>query len=229
MHGGGYYRGSAAATGATVAGVSSASKMRSLSIDDRLAPENPFPAAIDDAYTAYHWLLKQGVDASKIIMGGIPAGGGLAMALLLKLKTLKDSMPAGAVSMSAWTDLTQSGVSMVTKAAEDPVICKAYLDLMAVYYLNELPPKTPLASPLFGDLKGLPLLLVQVGSAETLLDDSGRLADAARKVGVEVEYEIWDDMFHGWHNSAHVLAEGQQAITSIGQFCQRIFSVCEQI
>lgn len=223
IHGGGYYRGSAEATRATAAGISAATGMRCLSIDYRLAPEDPFPGAIDDTFTAYTWLLDQGIDASQIVVGGISAGGGLTMALLLKLKDTGTSLPAGAVPMSAWTDLTQSGDSMKTKADDDPIISKAYLDRMAGYYLNGVDVKTPLASPLFGDLKGLPPLLIQVGTAETLLDDSSRLADAARAAGVSVQYEPWDDMFHGWQSSAHVLDEAQQAIDHIGEFCKQLF------
>ena len=224
IHGGGYYRGSVAATRSTAARISKATGMRCLSIDYRLAPEDPFPAGVDDTYAAYKWLLGQGVDASQIVVGGVSAGGGLTMALLLKLKDEGDPLPAAAVPMSAWTDLTQSGDSMQSKSDEDVVISKAYLDRMAGYYLDGAGAKTPLASPLFGDLKGLPPLLIQVGSAETLLDDSARLAEAAKAAGVIVEYEAWEDMFHGWHMSAHILDEGQQAIESIGRYCDGLFA-----
>ena len=222
IHGGGYYRGSAAATRSTAARISAVSGMRCLSIDYRLAPENTFPAAIDDTYTAYKWLLKQGVTPADIVVGGISAGGGLTLALLLKLKETRESQPAGAVPMSAWTDLTQSGDTMHTNAESDPVICKAYLDRMAGLYLGGTDAKVPLASPLFGDLTGLPPLLVQIGTAESMLDDSRRFAERARDAGVDVEYEPWEDMFHGWHGSAHVLEEAQQAIESIGRFCGKI-------
>ena len=124
--------------------------------------------------------------------------------------------------MSAWTDLTQSGDTMHTNAESDPVICKAYLDRMAGLYLSGADAKTPLASPLFGDLKGLPPLLIQIGTAESMLDDSRRFAERARDAGVDVEYEPWEDMFHGWHGSAHVLEEAQQAIESIGRFCGKV-------
>lgn len=222
IHGGGYYRGSAAATRSAASRISGASGMRCLSIDYRLAPEDPFPAAVDDTYAAYKWLLDQGIAASDIVVGGISAGGGLTLALLLKLKDEGDPLPAGAVPMSAWTDLTQSGETMSTNANSDPVICKAYLDRMAGLYLDGADPKTPLASPLFGDLGGLPPLLVQVGTAETMYDDSRRFAEAAEAAGVDATFEPWEDMFHGWHSSAHMLAEGQQAIDSIGVFCRRI-------
>ena len=222
IHGGGYYRGSAAATRSTAARISAVSGMRCLSIDYRLAPENTFPAAINDTYTSYKWLLDQGVTPANIVVGGISAGGGLTLALLLKLKETGESQPAGAVPMSAWTDLTQSGDTMHTNAESDPVICKAYLDRMAGLYLGGTDAKTPFASPLFGDLTDLPPLLIQIGTAESMLDDSRRFAERARDAGVDVEYEPWDDMFHGWHGSAHVLDEAQQAIESIGRFCGKV-------
>ena len=142
IHGGGYYRGSAAATRSPASGISKASGMRCLSIDYRLAPEDPFPAAIDDTYAAYKWLLDRGIAASNIVVGGISAGGGLTCALLLKLKDQGDPLPAGAVPMSAWTDLTQSGDTMQSNAESDPVIRKAYLDRMAGLHLNGADSKT---------------------------------------------------------------------------------------
>jgi acetyl esterase/lipase len=120
--------------------------------------------------------------------------------------------------MSAWTDMTQTAESFRTKAEEDPTISKPYLDRMSGYYLNGADPKTPLASPLFGDLAGLPPLLIQVGTAETMLDDSRHFAEKAQAAGVEVTYEPWQDMIHGWHGSAAVLPEAQEAIASIGKF-----------
>ena len=222
IHGGAYYRGSAAATRATAARISAAAGMRCLSINYRLAPEHVFPAAIDDTFTSYKWLLEQGVTHDKIIVGGISAGGGLALALLLKLKETCQPQPAGAVPMSAWTDLTQSGESMHANAGSDPFICKAYLDRMARQYLDGVEPRTALASPLFGELSGLPPMLIQVGTAESMFDDSQRFADRAYVAGVEIEFEPWDDMFHGWHGSAHVLEDAQKAIDSIGRFCRKI-------
>ena len=222
IHGGAYYRGSAAATRATAARISAAAGMRCLSINYRLAPEHVFPAAIDDTFTSYKWLLEQGVTHDKIVVGGISAGGGLALALLLKLKETRELQPAGAVPMSAWTDLTQSGDSMHANASSDPFICKAYLDRMARQYLDGVEATTPPASPLFGELSGLPPMLIQVGTAESMFDDSQRLADRARDAGVEIEFEPWDDMFHGWHGSAHVLEDAQKAIDSIGRFCRKI-------
>ena len=224
MHGGGYYRGSIASTRATVARISAEAKVRCLSIEYRLAPEYPFPAAIDDTYTAYNWLLKEGVKPKNIIVSGQSAGGGLCLALLLKLKENFFSQPRGAVALSPWTDLTQSGKTMKINAGIDPVISKKYLDRMANLYLAKTPNTTPLASPLYGELSGLPPLLVQVGSAETMLDDSRRFAKKAKEAKVDVQIEVYKDMFHGWHGSAHILKDGEKAIKNIGLFCRHLFN-----
>jgi acetyl esterase/lipase len=181
IHGGGYYRGSIAATRATVARISAEAKVRCLSIEYRLAPEHPFPAAIDDTYTAYNWLIKEGMNPKNIIVSGQSAGGGLCLALLLKIKENNDIQPKGAVALSPWTDLSQSGKTMITNANIDPVISKKYLDRMANLYLSKASNTSSLASPLYGDLSGLPPMLVQVGSAETMLDDSKRFVEKAKK------------------------------------------------
>ena len=224
MHGGGYYRGSIASTRATVARISAEAKVRCLSIEYRLAPEYPFPAAIDDTYTAYNWLLKEGVKPKNIIVSGQSAGGGLCLALLLKLKEKNVFQPRGAVALSPWTDLTQSGKTMKINADIDPVISKKYLDRMANLYLAKTPNTLPLASPLYGELSGLPPLLVQVGSAETMLDDSRRFVEKAKEAKVDVQIEVYKDMFHGWHGSAHILKDGKKAIKNIGLFCRDLFN-----
>jgi monoterpene epsilon-lactone hydrolase len=224
MHGGGYYRGSILATRATVARISAEAKIRCLSIEYRLAPEYPFPAAIDDTYTAYNWLLKEGVKPKNIIVSGQSAGGGLCLALLLKLKEKNFFQPRGAVALSPWTDLTQSGKTMKINADIDPVISTKYLDRMANLYLAKTPITSPLASPLYGELSGLPPLLVQVGSAETMLDDSRRFVEKAKEAKVDVQIEVYKDMFHGWHGSAHILKDGKKAIKNIGLFCRDLFN-----
>lgn len=221
IHGGGYIRGAVAANRATAALISAATGATTLSIGYRLAPENPFPAAVDDVYGAYRWLLGQNIDPKRIVVGGISAGGGLTLSLLLKLKDLGDRMCAAAVPMSAWTDLTQSGQSFAANDASDPSLSKTYLDAMAAYYLNGADPRTPLASPLYGELGGLPPLLIQVGTAEVLLDDSRLFAERARAAGTEVTYEPWQDMIHGWHGFANVLPEARDAIDSVGKFFKR--------
>jgi len=224
IHGGGYYRGSPASSRAATSRISAATGARILSTSYRLAPENVFPAAIDDVYTAYRWMLNQGVDPNRSMIGGISAGGGLTLALLLKLKEAGDPLPAGAVPMSAWTDMTQSSETFRTKADIDPTISKQYLDRMAAAYLGGVDPKTPLASPLFGELNNLPPMLVQVGTAETMYDDSRLYAEKAQVAGVNITFEPWEDMIHGWHGSAAVLPEAQEAIDSIGAFFKGLIS-----
>ena len=224
MHGGGYYRGSVAATRATVARISAEAKVKCLSIDYRLAPENPFPAAIDDTFSAYEWLINEEIQPKNIIVSGQSAGGGLCLALLLKIKENNISQPLGAVALSPWTDLYQSGETMIKNEKIDPVISKKYLDRFAKLYFPDLNNMSHLASPIIGELSGLPDILIQVGSAETMLDDSTRFYEKAKKANVNVKLEIWEDMFHGWHNNAHVLKDAENAITSIGNFCRKLLN-----
>ena len=177
--------------------------------------EDNWPRHVDKAFD---WLLAEGYDPQKIALSGDYAGGGLVVALLVALRYLGEPMPAAGVCMSAWVDLEGTGESMTTKAEEDPIVQKEMLEFMAQLYLGDRDRKTPLASPLYADLRGLPPLLIQVGSAETLLDDSTRLAERAKAAGVEVDLQVWDDMIHVWHMFAAVLPEGQQAIEQIGEF-----------
>ena len=223
MHGGGYYRGSVAATRATVARISAEAKVKCLSIEYRLAPEHPFPAAIDDTYLAYEWLINKGISPKNIIVSGQSAGGGLCLALLLKIKENNISQPLGAVALSPWTDLYQSGKTMIKNEKIDPVISKKYLDRFAKLYFPDLSNMSHLASPIIGELSGLPDILIQVGSAETMLDDSTRFYEKAKNANVNVKLEIWEDMFHGWHSNAHVLKDAENAIISIGNFCRKLF------
>ena len=205
MHGGGYYRGSVAATRATVARISAEAKVKCLSINYRLAPEHPFPAAIDDTYSAYEWLINEGISPEHIIVSGQSAGGGLCLALLLKIKDNNFYQPKGAIALSPWTDLSQTGKTMVTNEKIDPVISKQYLDRFAKLYFPNSYNMSYLASPIIGELSGLPDMLIQVGSAETMLDDSKRFFEKAKKANVNAKLEIWEDMFHGWHSNACLL------------------------
>ena len=223
MHGGGYYRGSVAATRATVARISAEAKVKCLSIEYRLAPEHPFPSAIDDTYLVYEWLINKGISPKNIIVGGQSAGGGLCLALLLKIKENNIPQPLGAVALSPWTDLSQSGESMIKNEKIDPIISKKYLDRFAKLYFPDLNNVSYLASPLIGELSGLPDMLIQVGSAETMLDDSIRFYEKAKKANVNAKLEIWEDMFHGWHSNAHILKDAENAIISIGKFCKKLF------
>ena len=216
LHGGGYALGSIATHREIAARISAASGARCLVIAYRLGPEHRFPAAIDDAVSAYRWLLDAGYAPERLAIAGDSAGGGLTLATLLALRERKLPLPATGVCLSPWADLTQSGASMKTKVADDPMLSKEPLDMMAKFYLGDGDPKAPLASPVFADLRGLPPLLIQVGAAEVLLDDSTRLAERARAAGVAVELEVWPDMVHVFQAFAALVPEGQQAIERIG-------------
>ena len=218
VHGGGYVMGSAGSHRDVTGRLSKASGARVLSLNYRLAPEHPFPAPVDDAVAAYRWLLAQGISSSNIAIAGDSAGGGLAFATLLALRDAGDPLPAAGVGISPWVDMEGTGESMTTRAAVDPVVQKEGLLDMAKLYLGDADPKNPLAAPLHANLSGLPPLLIHVGDAETLLDDSIRITERARKAGVDVTLKIWDEMPHVWHLFAPILPEGQQAIEEIGAF-----------
>ena len=218
LHGGGYAIGSINTHREMISRLSRASGARALAIDYRLAPEHPFPAAIEDATTAYRWLLSTGVDPARIVIAGDSAGGGLTVATLVSLRDAGDPLPAAAVCLSPWVDMEGTGDSMTTQAEADPMINREDVLEGARAYLNGAGPRTPLASPIHADLSGLPPLLIHVGTAEVLLDDSTRLAERARSAGVDVTLEPWDDMIHVFQFFASRLPEAQQAIDRIGQF-----------
>ena len=228
LHGGGYVSGSIPAYRSLAARLSRAAKARVLLVDYRLAPEHPFPAAVDDAVAAYEWLLARGFLAKHIAVVGDSAGGGLAAALLLSLRDNLLPTPLAGVLISPMVDLEATGETMTTKAAEDPMVQRENVFLCAQRYLGGADPRTPLASPLHGDLSGLPPLLIQVGTAECLLDDARRLAERARAAGVNVTLEPWDRMIHVWHLFAPMLDEGQQAIDRIGAFLGQLYSRAAQ-
>lgn len=221
LHGGGYVIGSMRAYRGFLSKVSRATDARVLGLEYRLAPEFPFPAALDDAVAAYRWLLSQGIDPGRIVIGGDSAGGSLTIATLVALRYLGEPMPAAGVCISPWVDLEGTGETMTSKAEVDPIVQKEMLEFMAQLYMGDRDRRTPLASPLYADLRGLPPLLIQVGTAETLLDDSTRLAERAKSSGVNVELDIWEDMVHVWPIFAPVLPEGQQAIERIGDFVRQ--------
>ncbi len=218
LHGGGYITGSVITHREMISRLSRTAAARALAIDYRLAPEHPFPAAVEDATAAYRWLLSTGLDPAGIVIAGDSAGGGLTVATLVALRDAGDPLPAAAVCLSPWVDLEGIGESMSSKADVDPMIQREELLDMARAYLGEADPRTPLAAPLYADLTGLPPVLIQVGRAEILLDDSVRLAERARAAGVDVTLDPWDDMFHVWQAFALLLPEGQQAIDRIGEF-----------
>ena len=221
LHGGGYMIGSMRTHRSPLAYLSRVSDSRVLGLNYRLAPEHPFPAAVEDSVAGYRWLLSQGVSPKRIVIGGDSCGGGLTIATLVALKYFGDPLPAGGISHSGWTDLAHTGESFVTKAEADPLLDKDMLEGMAAAYLGDRPRTTPLASPFYADLSGLPPLLVQVGTAEVLLDDSLRLAEKAKGAGVDVTLEVWDDMPHVWQAFASFLPEGRQALESCGEFIKQ--------
>jgi acetyl esterase/lipase len=221
LHGGGYVIGSMRGYRVFLSRLSRASGGRVLGLEYRLAPESPFPAAVEDAVAAYRWLLSKGVDHRRITIGGDSAGGGLTVATLVALRYLGEQMPAAGVCMSPWVDLEGTGGSMSSKAQLDPIVQREMLQFMAQLYLGDRDRRTPLAAPLYADLRGLPPLLILVGTAETLLDDSARLAERAKAAGIAVELEVWDDMVHVWPIFAPILPEGQRAIERIGQFIRQ--------
>ena len=221
LHGGGYCIGSIATHRQLASDVSRAAGARVLLIAYGLAPERPFPAAVEDAARAYRYLLASGVKPSRASIAGDSAGGGLTAAALLALRDAGTELPAAGVCLSPWFDLTLSGASMQSKAAVDPIVQRDRLQRMADAYLDSRPATTPLASPLYADLAGLPPLLVQVGTAETLLDDATRFAERARAAGVAVDLDVWDDMVHVWQAFAFVLPEGRQALERVGAFLRR--------
>lgn len=218
LHGGGYVIGSPATHRAMAAKLSDAAKAKILVIDYRMAPEVPFPGAVEDGVKAYRWLLSQGYAPEKLAISGDSAGGGLSVATLVSLRDGGVPLPKTAALLSPWTDLTGESETMTTRADVDPMVQKDMLLQMAGLYLNGADAKTPLASPLFADLRGLPPLLIQVGDHETLLDDSRSLDTRAREAGIDTTLEVWDEMIHVWQLFYQMVPEGAQALERIGEY-----------
>jgi len=218
LHGGGYAIGSINTHRRLAFDISAASGARVLLLDYRLAPEHPFPAAVDDTATAWRWLLKQGFANTKLAIAGDSAGGGLTIATLVNLRDRKLGLPACAVAISPWVDLEGVGTSMTARSEQDPMVQKAGLGWMADMYLAGKDARTPLAAPLHADLKDLPPVLVQVGTAETLLDDATRIAERLHRAGGEVKLSVWPNMLHVFPLFAPILSEGMEGCREIGQF-----------
>jgi monoterpene epsilon-lactone hydrolase len=218
LHGGGYAAGSVTSHRHLVAQAGREAHARTLSLGYRLAPENPFPAAVEDAVAGYRFLLARGFSPSRIAVAGDSAGGGLTVALLVSLRDQGLPLPVCAWCISPWVDLEGTGGSMTAKAAIDPMVQQAYLAELAGAYLGGADPRTPLAAPLYADLRGLPPMLIQVGSAEILLDDAVRLAGAAGAADVRVRLEVWPDMIHVWHLFHPQVAAGRRALAEAGAF-----------
>jgi acetyl esterase/lipase len=219
FHGGGYCSGSIVSHRRMVTEAGRAMRMRTLAIDYRRAPEHPFPAQHEDALTAWRFLRRMGIAAGHIAVGGDSAGGNLTLCLISHLRAANEPLPACAWLASPWTDLTMSGDTLATKDAVDPLIHKAYLEELAdAYAPPPLDRRDPLISPLFCDLRGFPPMLIQVGSAETLIADATRLAEAAGIADVAVRLEIWPHMIHAWPVWNAALEDGRRALASAGEF-----------
>ena len=218
LHGGGYIMGGPDTHRNMVRALARYANVRALLLDYRLAPENPFPAAIEDAEAAYDWLLEQGVAPEKMFVAGDSAGGGLSLALMLQLKAHGKTQPKAAALLSPWTDLTSSGESARTRAERDPMIDINRMPEAIAYYCNEHPADDPLISPVFADLAGLAPLFVQVGTEEVLFDDATRLVERAEAAGTKAELQIWDDMPHVHQIAFRLVPEARAALKDIARF-----------
>jgi len=221
LHGGAFVIGSPKGYRGLAGELGRATGVPAYSVDYRLAPEHVFPAAVEDAAAVYKALLERGVRPDRIVIAGDSAGGGLALSTLIRLRDEGVALPAAALLISPWVDLACSGESIKSKAQDDPSLTEEGLRAMAALYLGGANPAEPLASPLHADLSGLPPLLVQVGSAEILLDDAVRIAARAGAANTHVQLEIWPDAVHVWHAFAFMLPEGRQAIEAAGDFLRR--------
>ena len=219
LHGGGYCSGSIRSHRRMVSEAGRAAKVRTLAIAYRLAPEHPFPAAVDDALAAWFFLRQTGIAAAHIAIGGDSAGAGLTAALINFLNATGEELPGCAWLVSPWVDLTMSGSTLTSKDTVDPLIHKTYLEeLAAAYVPAEINRADPRVSPVFADLTGFPPTLIQVGSAETLLADATRFATAAGTADAAVTLEVWPHMIHAWHLWNARLDAGRRALASAGRF-----------
>jgi acetyl esterase/lipase len=224
LHGGAYALGSVHSHRELIARLVINTHCKALAIDYRRAPENPFPAALDDSIQAYTWLLSKGVEPSQICIGGDSAGGGMGIAMLFTLRDQGIPLPAGVICLSPWLDLTLSGDSVSKNMQLDPILSSTILQKYVNYYIDNHKADDPLISPLFGDLRGLPPIHLQVGRNEILLDDSVRFYEKARQAGVDVTLNIWDDMFHVFQLFSF-LPETQESIKHVSAFVSRVMQI----
>ncbi|MCA9972741.1 MAG: alpha/beta hydrolase [Anaerolineales bacterium] len=218
LHGGGYVQGSPLTHRDLASRLALGCGLRVLLIDYRLAPEHPFPAAVQDAAAAYRWLLAGGIAPRSLVVAGDSAGGGLSLALLLALRDANEPLPACGVLLSPWTDLALTGASLHANGPADVSLTLPQLTEYAAWYLGEAAATTPLASPLYAELGGLPPLFLQVGTAEILLDDARRLETAVRAAGGDITCDEWPEMFHGWQGFAGLMPEAVEALARVGAF-----------
>jgi len=224
LHGGGYNIGSPNTHRELAAHISKASSTKVLLPDYRLAPEHPFPSALEDATSAYRWLLDTGLTSGDIAIAGDSAGGGLSIATSISLRDAGEPSPASIVCISPWTDLEMSGNSIKTHAEIDPMLNLQSLKIMASNYIGDSDPRSPLISPIHADLKGISPLLIHVGSDEMLLDDSTRIAEKAKNAEVDVTLKIYDQMWHAWHLNVRLMPEAKNAIEELGSFIRKHFA-----
>ncbi len=218
LHGGGYVTGGMDSHLMMCIPMSQTLKTKILLPEYRLAPEHPFPAAVDDAAKVYRWMLAQGYSPKDIIISGDSAGGGLSLAAVLALREAGDPLPAAIVCLSPWTDLTFTGKSHITKAEPDPLLLTDFLREWAACYVGTETPNNPLISPVYADFHNFPPLLIQVGSDEILLDDSRMLAEKAKSAGVDVTLTVWDKLWHVWPALGNLLPESKKAFEEIRDF-----------
>jgi acetyl esterase/lipase len=218
LHGGGYVICSLESHRHLVAEIGRACGTRTLAIDYRLAPEHPFPAPVEDTVATYRYLLASGLKPNRIALAGDSAGGGLVVGALLAIREAGLPLPGCGWCISPWVDMEALGESFTDRAAADPTVQRETIRMMAQWYLGGADPRHPHAAPIYGDLRGLPPLLIQVGAAETLLDDSVALARKAGAADVLVDLQIWPEMIHIWHIFFPMLAAGRRAIASGGTF-----------
>ena len=223
LHGGGYNICSPNTHRELAAHISMASGAKVLLPDYRLAPEHPFPSALEDATSAYQWLLDTGLTGGDISIAGDSAGGGLSIATSISLRDAGEPSPASIVCISPWADLKMSANSIKTHAEIDPMLNLQLLKIMASNYIGDGDPHSPLISPIYADLKGIPPLLIHVGSDEILLDDSTRLAERAKGAGVDVTLNIFNQMWHVFHLTARLMPEAKNAIKELGSFIRKHF------
>jgi monoterpene epsilon-lactone hydrolase len=222
LHGGSFNSGSITSHRTLAGNVALACKARALLLDYRLAPEHPFPAAIEDVVAACEWLLAQGIDPRQLIVAGDSAGGTLALALCIYRRDQGQPLPAAAVCLSPAPDLNFDSDSWIFNAKKDVMIDERKERTAVEIYLHGADPQAPLASPYYADLHGLPPLLIQVGSSECLLSDCQGFAEKAKAAGVDVTLEVWPGMQHEWQFAANIMPEGRQAIARVGEFVERV-------
>jgi monoterpene epsilon-lactone hydrolase len=224
LHGGGYNIGSLNTHRELAAHISMTSGAKVLLPNYRLAPEHPFPSALEDTTSAYRWLLDTGLTGRNISIAGDSAGGALSIATSISLRDTGEPSPSSIACISPWTDLEMSGNSIKTLAKIDPLLNLQLLKIMASNYIGDNDPCSPLISPIYADLRGISPLLIHVGSDEMLLDDSTRIAEKAKNAEVDVTLKIYDQMWHAWHLNVRLMPEAKNAIEELGSFIRKHFA-----